>query len=62
MWTWEMKVAPYLQGTPIETVRKRFAGTPRERVANVYRVMRGAFNRGLDVATGRTTAVPNALQ
>jgi hypothetical protein len=57
MWRWEMAVAPYLEGMRVETIRKPFAGAPRDRVINALRLVRGMVNRGLDRATGRTIPV-----
>jgi hypothetical protein len=57
MWKWETAVAPYLDGMRTETIRERFAGSPRDRVLNVLRLVRSLVNRGLDRATGRAIAV-----
>jgi hypothetical protein len=36
-------------------------GAPQDRFANVLRALRGTFNRGLDMLTGRTITVPNSV-
>jgi hypothetical protein len=55
----EKLVAPHLEGERTETVRRPSVGAPQDRVVNVLRSMRGMVNRGLDMLTGRTIAVPS---
>jgi hypothetical protein len=55
----EKLVAPHLEGERTETVRRLSVGAPQDRVVNVLRSMRGMVNRGLDMLTGRTIAVPS---
>jgi hypothetical protein len=53
----EAQVAPYLEGERTEIIRRPSVGAPHDRVVNVLRSLRGTFNRGLDILTGRTITV-----
>jgi hypothetical protein len=57
----EAMAARYLTGQRTEILRRPVAAGPRDRVINLLRTMRGVFNRGIDMATGRTITVPGAV-